>query len=100
MNLKTIMLTIALALPVFPWGKVGHKTVANIAEQNLSQATKEKIKPLLSGETLEDVSIWADQYKQSHRNTGPWHYINLLIREDVADNNILQSSGNKHSIYN
>jgi hypothetical protein len=68
----------------FPWGKVGHETVAYIAEKNLNSSTIEKIKPLLSGESLEDISTWADDYKQNHKNTAPWHYINLLVRQSAG----------------
>jgi hypothetical protein len=75
---------------VFPWGKVGHEVVAFIADKNLSPAAREKIKPLLAGETFEEISIWADTYKQSHRNTGPWHYINLPVRQIVTINDIPQ----------
>jgi hypothetical protein len=96
MNLKSIILTLSLALPVFPWGSVGHETVARIAQDNLNPATMAKIKPYLSGESLEDVSIWADTYKRSHRNTGPWHYINLPVRENVTVNNISQYYNTGH----
>jgi hypothetical protein len=84
MNLKALLLLILLSLPAFPWGKVGHQTIAYIAEQNLDSLTLAKIKPLLSGESIEDVSIWADQYKTNHRNTGPWHYINLPVRQNLS----------------
>jgi hypothetical protein len=30
--------------------------------------------------TIEEAAIWADQYKQTHRNTAPWHYIDLPVR--------------------
>jgi len=72
------------ALPIYPWGNVGHETVARIAEDNLSQVTLQRMKPLLAGESLEEISTWADQYKRSHRNTGPWHYINLPVRQNVS----------------
>ena len=81
------------ALPVFPWGNVGHETVARIAEDNLSSATMAKIKPLLAGESLEDVSTWADTYKRSHRNTSPWHYINLPVRQNVTVSDISKYYG-------
>src|SRR5271157_354303 len=91
---KIFVVALLYSLPVFPWGKVGHETIAYIAEQNLSPITKEKMKPLLSGESLEDVSIWADEYKQSHRNTGPWHYLDLPVRQNVTVNNIFQYYSN------
>jgi hypothetical protein len=84
-RLKTILfLTLLCVLPAFPWGAVGHATIAAIAEKNLSPETLEKIKPLLSGQTIEEAAIWAYQYKQTHRNTAPWHYIDLPVRQDVT----------------
>jgi hypothetical protein len=76
--------------PVFPWGAVGHKTIAYIAEQNLNPATKEKVKAILGSESFEDIADWADVYKKNHRNTAPWHYVDLPIRSDVNKNNILR----------
>jgi hypothetical protein len=84
-RLKTVLfLTLLCFLPAFPWGKVGHATIAAIAEKNLRPETLEKIKPLLGGQTIEEVAIWADQYKMSHRNTAPWHYLDLPVRQDVT----------------
>jgi hypothetical protein len=87
-HVKLFAIILLISSSTFPWGSVGHKTVAYIAEKNLSPATLEKIKPLLAGESLEDISIWADIYKQNHRNTGPWHYINLPVRQKVTANDI------------
>ena len=87
---KLLLLIFVLFLPfsVLPWGNVGHETVAYIAEKNLSLATLEKLKPLLNGETLEEISTWADTYKRNHKNTGPWHYIDLPVRENILENDL------------
>jgi hypothetical protein len=82
--MRHILLLLLLALPVFPYGSVGHETIAYIAEHNVSPATLAKIKPLLGGQSIEEVAVWADVYKRSHRNTGPWHYINIPVRENVS----------------
>ncbi|MFA6446606.1 MAG: S1/P1 nuclease, partial [Candidatus Paceibacterota bacterium] len=99
-HLKHLTLAVLLyAGSAFPWGKVGHETVAYIAEKNLSSSTMNKIKPLLSGESLENISTWADDYKRGHRNTAPWHYINLPVRENVTVNDLSRyySSNPRHS---
>jgi len=84
-------------LPAFPWGSVGHKTVARIAEDNLSPTAMAKIKPLLAGKTLEEISIWPDIYKRNHSNTGPWHYINLPVRKTLSVSDIpMYCSSNGH----
>jgi hypothetical protein len=83
-QVKNLLFILLFSLPVFPWGRVGHSTVAYIAEKNLSPATLAKIKPYLEGESIEDVAVWADQYKESHRSTGPWHYIDLPTQQLVT----------------
>ena len=85
-------------LPAFPWGSVGHETVARIAEDNLSPTAMAKIKSLLAGKTLEEISIWPDIYKRNHPNTGPWHYINLPVRKtlSVSDMPMYCSSNGHH----
>src|SRR5271157_930118 len=80
----------------FPWGAVGHETVAYIAEQNISPATLAKIKPLLGGMSIEEAAVWADQYKESHRTTAPWHYVNIPVRANVVEANIVVYKSQKH----
>jgi len=66
-----LFLPLLFAANVFPWGFAGHKIVACIAEKNLSTSTLVRIKPLLAGHSMEDVSIWADKLKGKDRSTGP-----------------------------
>lgn len=77
-----------LSVSAFPWGKVGHETIAYIAEHNLSPEILAKIKPLLGGMNMEEAAVWADLYKGSHRNTAPWHYMDLRVGENVGLNNV------------
>ena len=37
------------------------------------------------GESLADVSTWADEYRRDHPETGPWHYVNVSIGEAKYD---------------
>jgi S1/P1 Nuclease. len=93
MNLKgrifqIVIITLVLFANAFPWGKVGHQTIGYIAQANLSPATIEKLKPLLQGESLADISTWADDIKRRKRSTGVWHYIDLPIRENITEQDI------------
>ena len=81
-------IALVLFATAFPWGKVGHQTIGYIAQANLSPATVEKLKPLLLGENLADISTWADDIKRRKRSTGVWHYINLPIRENITEKDI------------
>ena len=81
---STLLMVFFFFGQAFPWGEVGHKTIAYIAEQNISPATLEKIKPLLAGASLESVSIWPDEIRPQRPETGAWHYINIPVRQDIT----------------
>lgn len=65
------------ALTLISWGGKGHRAVATIAQQHLTGNTAYAISAYLKGETMADVSTWADE----HRNptTGKWHFLNLPL---------------------
>ena len=66
-------LSITLLLPLlfkFPsthaWGEVGHKTVAAIAENYLTDEAQAYVQDiLLSSETMISVATWADYYRNT-----------------------------------
>ncbi len=57
------------------WGFQGHKAVALIAQKHITNNTKEVVSSYLNGESMEDVSTWADEHRSPQ--TAMWHYINL-----------------------
>lgn len=62
----------------YAWGSDGHRTIALIAQAQLTPKAHAEVDRLLAlepGSTLASVSTWADE----HRNpaTAPWHYINF-----------------------
>ena len=64
------------------WGREGHRLVADVAEHFLTPAAQAQIAELLaadsrSKETLADVAPWADDYRQSHPETAPWHFVDI-----------------------
>lgn len=72
---------------IYSWGDVGHKTIAYIAEKNLSKNTLNKIQSLISNED-DFVSTWTDDIKRPRPETQPWHYIDMPIREKVQTTDI------------
>jgi nuclease S1 len=74
------MLTLLFAPGLlWPWGRVGHRASALLAESRLTPAAAAEIRRLFEpGETLADVSTWADQQREVP-GTGPWHYVNVPI---------------------
>jgi len=66
--------------PALSFGSDGHKIVAEIAHQNLSDEAKLWVKQVLpKGETLAWASTWADRIKRKKRYdwAKPLHYVNL-----------------------
>lgn len=59
------------------WDREGHRLTAEVAEAYLTPATKEQVQKLLGKETLAGVAPWADEYRENHPETAPWHYDNI-----------------------
>jgi hypothetical protein len=81
---RTARSAIALALllsiaapPTWAWGREGHRLTALVAEHFLSPAAKAQIAELLHHESLADVAPWADEYRNSHPETAPWHFVDI-----------------------
>ena len=79
--LQTIFLAIALviAVPVFSWGLTGHRTIAEIAQQQLTRKTRKELKKLIGKETLAWWANWPDFIKSDStwNHASPWHYVDL-----------------------
>ena len=56
------VLMVACGHIAFGWGGVGHKAVAQIAENHISKATKKSLKKYLCGATIVEVASDADKY--------------------------------------
>jgi hypothetical protein len=113
MKKKGILLTIAISgisIVLLSWGVTGHRTIGKIAENHLSPNAKAAVKDLLGGESLADVSTWADEVRgeAAYRSTGPWHYINVPLGlsypdfqkavEEMADKNIFTALQDQEKI--
>jgi S1/P1 Nuclease len=73
----------------------GHRTIAAIAQQNLSPKAKLAVAAILENETLVDASVWPDEIKQpmgrlwqtpearrfnhDHGDNKKWHYVNFPV---------------------
>lgn len=86
--LGTLALGISFAAAPVPltvnparWGELGHRTIARTAELQLSGDARRAARRLLGGQSLAEVSTWADQIREQRPATGPWHYVNIPIWE-------------------
>src|SRR5215472_6987578 len=68
------------------WGPEGHNLVARLALARLTPAAAARVKEILGPDaTLVSVSSWADQVRNSRRDTAPWHYIDIPINQPHLD---------------
>ena len=68
------------------WGREGHEVVAAIARSYLTPKAKVKLDALLASDpdplTKADLlsrSDWADAYRNTHRETADWHFVDLEL---------------------
>ncbi len=98
---KTLRVLVATALatslmvgPAWAWGRVGHRVAGKIAETRLTPAARAAVAALLEpGESIADVSTWADEVRREYQESGPWHYINIPITEPKYDPKFIPKEG-------
>ena len=80
-NTGLFLVLAVTALFLISWGVAGHRAIGKIAEKHLSPNAKAAVQALLGGESLADVSTWADEVRNQpeYQQTGSWHFINLPI---------------------
>ena len=59
------------------WGREGHRLTALVAEHYLNPAAQEAVKQLLRGRSMADEASWADEYRNEHPETAPWHFVDI-----------------------
>ena len=65
---------VALAVPgpAWGWGRLGHRMAGKITEARLTPAAQSAVRGLLApGETIADISTWADDYRRDHPSRAP-----------------------------
>lgn len=78
---------------VMAWGPIGHKIVAQIADDQLTHQAKKAVAKLIPGQSLADVSNWADSIKSKPEwvHTKSWHFV------DIADDQTYETSSHNAS---
>ena len=59
------------------WGFKGHRAIATIAQKHLNSNTAYAVSAYLKGQSMADVSTWADENRS--KTTAPWHFLNLPL---------------------
>jgi hypothetical protein len=53
----------APAVDLYGWGQKGHRIVADIAQERLTEVTRRNVQSLIGNNTLASVANWADQIR-------------------------------------
>ena len=61
----------------FAWGFKGHRIVADIAHNHLSQTAKQGITALLGNDDLAAISTWADEVRSQRPESYGWHFVDI-----------------------
>ena len=81
MYLRSVALLVAITIvslaSLQAWGGQGHRLVGLVAARHLTPVAKQTVAWLLDGQTLADVSNWADSLTGDHVQTSYWHYLNI-----------------------
>jgi hypothetical protein len=84
---------LAASEPALAWGPEGHSIIAEIAQRRLSKEASDAISKLLNPDgtmaaftlpSLGSVASWADDYRDSHHETGPWHFIDAPLNAAIT----------------
>jgi len=71
-------IAIVMAAPSLgAWGGQGHRLVGLIAAERLTPIAKQNVAWLLDGQSLAEVSSWADTIRSDQQQTYGWHFLNI-----------------------
>jgi S1/P1 Nuclease len=80
-----VLATMACA-PAAAWGDLGHRVTALIAYRHLLPTARAQLDALLASDgdplTAPDFAsraTWADKYRNGHRETAAWHFVDIEI---------------------
>lgn len=83
-----LFFSVQLCLSNHPfWSKTGHRVTGEIAERHLNRKARKSVQKLLKGQSLAEVSNFADEIKsdQRYKDFGPWHYVNFPGDKEYSD---------------
>ena len=107
MRFRAGLATVTSLLLILPnpqawgWGTEGHRIIADIAWDHLSDTTRLNLRQFLGDGDLASISTWADDVRGARPETSPWHYINIppssggYTPQDCPGDNCLVAQINK-----
>lgn len=91
----------ACAPDALAWGCKGHQTVAYLAEKHMTPEARQMVDTLLRDNPIDpqmkrycgnvgldamaDSATWADDYRSTHSETGPWHFVDIPLGDNSGN---------------
>lgn len=74
-----VVLAVCFSLNALAWGPEGHKIVGALAEKYLTDAARGQIDLIGGGQSLEQLSTWADEIRSDPdwSESKPWHFADI-----------------------
>lgn len=94
---KFLLLSFALALlfpqSAFAWGQKGHDVIAYVAEQHLTDATRQKVDSIFDGMSMVYWANWLDNasHTPDYKYTSSWHYKNIDVQYTYEEAPVIPS---------
>jgi hypothetical protein len=84
MNSPRRLLTLIAAIALLPaacfgWGREGHRIIATVAEDHLSEQANVMVQSLIGNNHLYSFANWADDIRRQRSETAPWHYVKIPL---------------------
>ncbi len=77
--LSLVAMLTAVSITSFGWGRTGHHTIVDIAQNYVSSSTLDSISKYLANDTWHAASTWMDELRGNSQfdYMRKWHYINV-----------------------
>ena len=85
--MKFVIFIVLSILSSLNWGSTGHRVIAEVATNYLTDNARFKINKILDGETLVNASTFADDIKSDSRYDKyyDWHFLNMELDDEYEE---------------
>jgi hypothetical protein len=83
--LTLLSAALLMPLPAHAWSNEGHRLTALVAMDHLTPVAAQNVRAILGPDSMADVASWADEYKNDHRETAPWHFTDIPGSQERYD---------------
>ena len=96
--------SILYSAEAYSWGIIGHRTIAEIAENHISNKSKRKLKKIIGIQNLAYIANWPDFVKSdtlnTYKETEVWHYANVQPNQNFTEFEKSLKEINTPNLYN